>query len=344
MAAAERTRAGLAAGVVALSLDQRERQRVRETVASSARLLGRSTSEEELGAAAVAELLSALEAELTEEQARADERARAAHEQQLERLRTRFRQRREAFGRVEGGVGRLREITSPPAILDAAPQRLCESSGFDRVLLSTVTGGRLVAVAAHFEDDPEAATAALERLAEQPIELEHPLLEAEVLRRRRATAVTDARLNPRTSPALSEAMGWSAYVVAPVVIQGRVIAVLHADRRDGRLDVLHRDILWRFAVGLAQAYESASLRRRLRREREYMRRFLDRLDARLAQLSDSAVQFAPPAAARVGAPDPAAPAPCGRATPSRESSPVAKSRSSSCSPKDSATGRSPTGW
>jgi DNA-binding NarL/FixJ family response regulator len=72
-----------------------------------------------------------------------------------------------------------------------------------------------------------------------------------------------------------------------------VVAVLHADRREGALDVLDRDLLWRFAAGLAQAYESASLRRRLRREREYMRRFLDRVDARLAELSDSAIQFVP---------------------------------------------------
>ena len=50
--------------------------------------------------------------------------------------------------------------------------------------------------------------------------------------------------------------------------------------------MLDREVLWRFAVGLGQAYESASLRRRLRQEREQMRRFLDRLDARLGTGSD----------------------------------------------------------
>lgn len=280
-------------GFVAATLDRRELHRVRQAVASAERLLGRAESERAPGADDVAKLIASLEAELNAEEAREDEPDRIAHEQHLVRPYERFRRRRQAIGQVEDGVAKLREMTSPPAILDAAPRRLSQSSEFDRVLLSTVRHGRMVATAVHLEDDPVAEAAVLERLAEHPIALEHPLLEAEVLRRRRATGVTDTRLNPRVSPVLTEAMGWDAYVVAPVVVQGSVIAVLHASRPDAALDVLHRDVLWRFAVGLGQGYESASLRRRLRREREYMRRFLDRLDARLGELSDSAVQFAP---------------------------------------------------
>jgi DNA-binding CsgD family transcriptional regulator len=278
---------------VAVSLDRRELLRVRGAVSSAERLLGREPGEAEPSPEVVAELIVALEADLGDRQTEADTADGAAHKQQLERLGARFGRRREAFARLESGVERLREMTSPPAILDVAPRRLGESSDFDRVLLSTIEGGRMIAVAADFDGDPDGAAAALQLLAEQPIALEHPLLEAEMLRRRRATAVPDTSLSPRVSPVLTEAMGWDSYVAAPVVIMGRAIAVLHADRRDGGLDVLHRDVLWRFAVGLGQAYESASLRRRLRREREYMRRFLDRLDARLGDLSDSAVQFAP---------------------------------------------------
>jgi len=289
VAAAEHTEGDF----VAVSLDRRELLRVREAVSSAERLLGREPGGAEPAPEVVGELIVALEAELGDRQTEAEVADGAAHKQQLERLGARFRRRREAFARLESGVSKLRQMTSPPAILDVAPRELGESSDFDRVLLSTIDGGRMVAVAADFDDDPNGAAAALELLAENPIALEHPLLEAEVLRRRRATAVADASLNPRVSPVLTEAMGWDSYVAAPVVIQGRPIAILHGDRRDGRLDVLHRDVLWRFAVGLGQAYESASLRRRLRREREYMRRFLDRLDARLGDLSDSAVQFAP---------------------------------------------------
>jgi LuxR family transcriptional regulator, regulator of acetate metabolism len=281
------------AGFVATSLDRRELERVRRAIGSAERLLGREESEGEPGTDAVAALIACLETELTGVRADGDEPDRIGHDQHLARLHERFGRRREAIGRVEAGVASLREMTSPPAILDAAPRWLCQSSEFDRVLLSKIEDGRMVAGAIHFEDDPKAEAGAVDRLAAHPIPLEHPLLEAEVLRRRRATAVADTRLNPRVSPLLTETMGWDAYVVSPVVVQGSVIAVLHAGRLGAALDVLHRDVLWRYAVGLGQTYESASLRRRLRREREYMRRFLDRLDARLGDLSDSAIQFSP---------------------------------------------------
>jgi ATP/maltotriose-dependent transcriptional regulator MalT len=293
VATGESTSKGPEAGLLATSLDRRELDRARDAIESAERLLGREATGRTPGTEAVAELIAGLEAELPAAAAEGDEPDRIAHEQDLARLDERFRRRRQAIGRVESGVAELREITSPPAILEAAPPWLCRSSEFDRVLLSTTGDGRMVAVAAHFEDDPAAEAAALERLQANPIALEHPLLEAEVLRRRRATGVTDTRLNPRVSPLLTETLGWDAYVVSPVFVQGRVIAVLHAGRRGAALDVLHRDVLWRFGVGLGQAFESASLRRRLRREREYMRRFLDRLDARLGELSDSAIQFAP---------------------------------------------------
>lgn len=273
------------------SLDRKELERARELVGNAERLLGHGPGEAEFGPEAVGRLVVELEARL--DNAGTEVAEREAHEQQLERLRARYRERQEAFSRIEAGVGRLREITSPPTILESAPRELCRGSDFARVLISTVADGRMTALAARFDADPEAAEAALVKLSESPVRLEHPLLEAEVLRRRRATGVTDARLHPRVSEALNEAMEWTSYVVAPVLVQGRVIAVLHGDRPGESLDVLDREVLWRFAVGLAQAYESASLRRRLRQEREQMRRFLDRLDARLGELSDNAVQLAP---------------------------------------------------
>ena len=66
--------------------------------------------------------------------------------------------------------------------------------------------------------------------------------------------------------------------------------------------MLDRDVLWEFASLLAQAYESASLRRTLRHEREQMREFLDWLGARSGELTDAPMRLAtmqrPPRAAR----------------------------------------------
>ncbi len=289
------------------NLDRQDRQRLRDAVAGAESLLGREPSDREPSLEQIGPLLAALESRLGEEGGGGDA-GRAAHEAQMERLRARFEQRRAAFARVETAVGQLREVTSPPAILEEAPRRLCECSELQRVLLSEVRDGALHAKSAYVEAEPERAEELLRALAEHPIRLEHPLLEAEVLRRRRATGVTEAQLNPRVDPGLNQAMGWSSYVVAPLIERGRVIAVLHADRGRAHPDVLDREVLWRFAVGAAQAHESAALRRGLRREREQMRRFLDRLNARLGELSDAAIRLAPregPRLAEVPPPRPA---------------------------------------
>lgn len=296
------------ADFLARSLDREDRRRLGDALAAAARLLGREPTAGEPGLEAIPPLLAALEASAAAT-GEDPEPQRRAHDSQLERLRGRYQQRRQAFSRVETAVGRLREVTSPPAILEAAPRGLCECSRLTRALLSEVRDGAMVASSAHLEPDPERAPALLATLAEQPIALEHPLLEAEVLRRRRATGVSEAQLHPRVDPHLNEAMGWSSYVVAPLIVHGRVIAVLHADRNPDQLDVLDREVLWRFAVGCAQAYESAALRRSLRREREQLRRFLDRLDARLGELSDAATQLAPrETAGDGGEPQPVRPA------------------------------------
>ena len=88
---------------------------------------------------------------------------------------------------------------------------------------------------------------------------------------------------------------WHTYLAAPVVVRGEVIGVIHADAgASGRaLDVLDGDILWTFSKGLAEVYETASLRRSLRRQRSEMRRFVDWFGARSNELSDASMDLAP---------------------------------------------------
>jgi DNA-binding CsgD family transcriptional regulator len=85
-------------------------------------------------------------------------------------------------------------------------------------------------------------------------------------------------------------MGWRSYAAAPLVVGSVVAGVIHADRGPGQtLDVLDRDVLWEFATGLAQAYESTTLRRTLRDERDQMREFLEWLRVRSSELTDAPV-------------------------------------------------------
>jgi DNA-binding CsgD family transcriptional regulator len=208
----------------------------------------------------------------------------------LERLRQRFEGRFEALERVQAAVAELREVTSPRELLARAPEVLCAGSAFERAIVSLVKGGRMVAEAAWFAGAARTAASTLAQLQANPLRLEHTLIETELLRRRRATIVLDAEVHPRVDRATAQLMGWRSYAAAPLVVGSQVAGVIHADRGPGQpLDVLDRDVLWEFATGLAQAYESATLRRTLRDERDQMREFLEWLRVRSSELTDAPV-------------------------------------------------------
>ena len=215
--------------------------------------------------------------------------AQAAQDAELARI----EQRTAAVDRVLGAVASLRTITAPAALLSAAPEALCAGSRMDRAVLSLVHDGVMQAESVHVRDDPRAADALLAGLREHPVRLEHPLVETEALRRRRATLVTGVADDARVDRATADIMGWPAYVVAPIAVRSTVVAVLHADVAGDPLDARDAGILWTFATGLAQAYESASLRRTLRHERRQMRRLLGWIDARSSELADATVELVP---------------------------------------------------
>jgi DNA-binding CsgD family transcriptional regulator len=188
-------------------------------------------------------------------------------------------------------------------IIERAPAVLCRASGFRRALVSVVRDSAIVPQAASFVDDPAGAREALTRLGDEPIQLEHPLIETELLRRRRAVLVADAHADHRAEPRLAAVMGWSSYVAAPVLRGGAVIGMVHADRGPTeRLETLDMDVVSEFADGLSRAYESAVLRRTLQQEQAQMRDFLEWLGARSGVLSDAPITLADEPAA---APSPA---------------------------------------
>jgi DNA-binding CsgD family transcriptional regulator len=256
------------------------------------------------GAETVDELIAQVEARLAAEPGDGSWReASEAHAEQLDRLRRRHDARGAALAGVHDAIARLREMTSPNAILTGAPEELCASSQLDRAVLSLIREGHMVAHAAWFSGDEAGAAAAVEALAADPPRLEHPLIETELLRRRRTTIVADAGMHPRVHRPMAETMGWGSYMAAPLVVRGEAIGVLHADTQtSGRaLDVLDGDVLWRFATGLAEAYETAWLRRSLRRQRSEMRSFVEWLSARSSELSDASMDLV---AEDATAPDP----------------------------------------
>ena len=234
------------------------------------------------------ELITAVRAQLPQSELGAE----VVHEQEaaLERLRQRFEARFDALERVTGAIAEVREVTSPREMLLRAPAALCAGSAFERAILSLVKGSRMVAEAVFMSGGDRLAATTLAQLQANPLRLEHTLIETELLRRRRATIVVDADVHPRVDRETARLMGWRSYAAAPLVVGSQVVGVIHADRGPGQpLDVIDRDVLWAFATGLAQAYESTSLRRTLRGERDQMRQFLDWLGARSSELTDAPV-------------------------------------------------------
>jgi len=226
------------------------------------------------------------------------------HESALERLRHRFEVRFEALARAQAAAAGLREVTSPSEMLARAPAALCEGSTLRRAIVSGVREGTMGAQAAHVAGDPRGTRELLAQLQANPVRLEHPLIETELLRRPRATIVVDAQLHPRVDRRTAELMQWRSYAAAPLLVGPVVVGVIHADRGpDQPLDVLERDVLWEFATGLAQSYERASLRRTLRHEREQMRQFLDWLRARSGELTEAPVTLVPRPRAPASAPE-----------------------------------------
>jgi len=257
------------------------------------RLLGLPDDDAPADLAEVRALIAAVRSQLGPDQLEAG--AVADQEGALERLRQRFEARFDALERVQAAVGELREVTSPRQMLARAPAALCAGSGFERAILSLVANGQMVAEAVCFAGagHERAAAAVLAELQANPLRLEHPLIETELLRRRRATIVVDADVHPRVDRRTALLMGWRSYAAAPLVVGSQVVGVIHADRGPGQaLDVLDRDVLWEFATGLAQAYESTTLRRTLRDERDRMREFLEWLRARSSELTDAPVTLA----------------------------------------------------
>ncbi len=277
-------------------LGEQLRSRLAAATTQARRLLGQTPDGEASdGLADVVALIAALRERLDEDA--------GAEPGEVARLRERYEYRFEALQRVNEAVARLREQTSPAVMLARAPRELCARSDFDRAIVSLLADGAIVAEAAYFRDDEAGASEALAALRDDPPRLDRPLIETEVLRRRRATIVLDADVHPRVHAGAAHVMAWTSYAAAPLVVRSTVVGVVHADRGPGgQLDVVHRDVLWEFAQGLARAYETAGLRRTLRVERDRMREFLEWLGARSGELGDAAGELVAPARAPLPTP------------------------------------------
>ena len=198
--------------------------------------------------------------------------------------------RSDALERVADAVRRLGEIGSPQAILDRAAEELGTSSAFDRVMVGEVRGDSLVVRSVWSGADPDGAVEVLEALRRSPIRLEYPLVEDEVARGQRPSIVAARGSRSRGARRLIEVFGWDTYVVAPLVVQGVTVGLLHGDASlSGRaLDALDVEVASLYAEGLAGVFERAVLREMLQLHHHELRSAVEWMSTRLGQLSSDA--------------------------------------------------------
>jgi LuxR family transcriptional regulator, regulator of acetate metabolism len=213
------------------------------------------------------------------------------HQLERELVERRYVRRVDALERVQEGVRGLSEIGSPAGILERSADGLGESSDFDRVVVSRIRDRALHVESTWCRDDRARADAELGVLRAHPVRLDYPLVEAE-LAGRQGVAVVSAE--ERSDKGWADALGWTSYAVATLALGGATVGFVHADcHQSGRpIDGIDSEALEAYAEGLAQVFERAVLRGRLRAHRSELRGAVDWMNARLSRLSDSSVPAA----------------------------------------------------
>lgn len=205
-------------------------------------------------------------------------------------------QRMAALTSVRGGLSRLRGIVSVQGLLERATEEVCRSYGFERAVLFSVHGHRLVPERAHVQSDPTASAMLLTTVQAEDLYLNSEVAEAEVVRRGIPAVVATGTAGDVPRAMLGHLTGASSYVVAPIAPDDRVIGVIYADGASvaRTLDRFDRDVLWAFAEGVGYALDRCVLRQRLQELRRKM--------ADLAASSQSALDELDPAVPIAGWP------------------------------------------
>ncbi len=213
------------------------------------------------------------------------------HQLERELIERRYVRRVDALEQVQEGVRGLGEVGSAAGILDRSADGLGESSDFDRVIVSSVREGALHVESAWCGDGSGDAEALLAALHAHPMRLDYPLVEAELAAQQGSAVVELPAAKGRIDQHWAEALGWSSYAVATIALGGSTVGLIHADcGASGRvIDAIDREALEVYAEGLAQVFERAVLRGRLRGHRGELRGAVDWMNARLSRLSDSSM-------------------------------------------------------
>jgi DNA-binding CsgD family transcriptional regulator len=163
---------------------------------------------------------------------------------------------------IQRALTRLSGVDSVARLVAAAPRETCRAVGFERAMLSHIRGDRIGFASVSYEADPLMAAdfARLARAVRPRLDRCAP--EHEAVIRQIPVLVRDAQKASGVFRPLTHVARTDAYVVAPIVREGRTIGLLHADQfgSERTLDELDRELLWTFATGVGWAMDDIALR------------------------------------------------------------------------------------
>jgi len=162
---------------------------------------------------------------------------------------------------VQRALIRLGSEESLGRLVNLAPRFACQALELDRSMLLHISGKAIVSGTAWAAGDHVAASDFARFLRAAHPQLTSCPPEFEAVQRQLPILVTNAQHRDDVYRPLVHAARSEAYIVAPMIRGDRVIGLLHADRFpvvDRRLDVLDRDLLWTFAMGLADLIDRAA--------------------------------------------------------------------------------------
>ena len=203
-------------------------------------------------------------------------------------------ERLEVLARIRESMQQLHECKTPEELIEAAPGELCRSCGFSRALISRIRGSRWVPEVYEAVPgmDPE-EDSFREWVENVEIPLEHMLIETELVRRRMPALIADPVNDPRTFKEIVTRGRTVAYVVAPIIPDGRAIGFLHADKI-GREPVTadDRDNIWTFAEHFALIFHRVILVERLASQRAQLRDAFSEAEQVIDDLHDTELDLA----------------------------------------------------
>ncbi len=207
----------------------------------------------------------------------------------------RVRQTHKRYEAVRNALSRLHGVKTIEQMLDRAPAALCRC-GFDRVIVSSIEESTWTVKRVYVQADPESADRIAQAGLGHPLRLDHMLVESGMVRRRAPILVDDVQNNPLTNAAIRTASLSRSYVAAPIMSEGRVIGMLHADCYSSRRHVDRDDlaVLALFAEGFSYAFGRAALVERLHSARNEIQRMARDVATAAENLCTANTSFGPP--------------------------------------------------